>query len=227
VLGLAVGAWIFLLLGMPGHSMGLHEHGEAMSMDQPMWAATIVSWLVMIAAMMFPLLPDPIRDVAARSFWRRRHRAVGLFVTGYLAPWLACGIAAAVVVIVTQHISLQPHVRSSLGFGIAFLWQATRPKRRSVLRCHQRRTIAPFGWAADRDCLLYGSMIGSWCVISCWALMLACALTMHSISAMFAASSITWFERYAGRRHPRLAIGLIAIVAIGYAAQSLTSLQMN
>ena len=55
------------------------------------------SWLLMVIAMMLPLVIDPIRGVAARSLWPRRHRAVGGFLLG-LSVWLVAGIVVSVAI---------------------------------------------------------------------------------------------------------------------------------
>jgi len=46
------------------------------------------------------------------------------------------------------------------------------------------------GWDADRDCVKAGLSIGSWCVVSCWALMLACVLCGHHLVALLIGASI-------------------------------------
>jgi len=55
---------------------------------------------------------------------------------------------------------------------VAFVWQLSPAKQRSLNRCHARPALSAFGSAADLDALRFGSMQGIWCVGSCWALML-------------------------------------------------------
>ena len=61
-------------------------------------AATIAfaQWLLMVVAMMVPLAAGAIRTTAARSLWRRRHRAIAAFLAGYLAPWAIAGVVVSI-----------------------------------------------------------------------------------------------------------------------------------
>jgi predicted metal-binding membrane protein len=165
--------------------------------------------------MMFPMLVDPIRNTAARSLWRRRHRAIGAFLTGYVGPWLLFGIIASVTCSVLEMQSWPPSIVSEVGFGVALIWQITPAKRRSLLACHRTRPIAPTGWRADRDCLRYGWMVGSSCLVSCWALMLACMLS-HSIPVMISATAIGLIERSKAQPNQVVQCAVIAVLGLSY-----------
>jgi predicted metal-binding membrane protein len=185
---------------------------------QAAWTAEAFWWFVMVVAMMFPMVLGPVRITAARSLWSRRHRAISGFLMGYLGPWMVFGIAASVAVsgLGTQT-RAEPLAAAALGFGAAVLWQITPIKRRAVLACHRTLPIAPSGWRADRDCLRYGWMVGSSCLVSCWALMLACVLAGHSIPAMICATAVGWTERSVARPNQRLLCAAIAGLALTYA----------
>lgn len=167
----------------------------------------------MVAAMMFPLLVDHIRNIAARSLWRRRHRAIGTFLTGYTSPWLLFGIFASAAHLIMKMQSWSMRLISVVGFGFALIWLLTPLRRRSVLACHRTRPIAPTGWRAYRDGFCYGWMVGSSCVISCWAVMLACLLSGHSLPAMIGITAVGWFERRKPRPNPALACATLLILA--------------
>lgn len=130
-------------------------------------ASGIGRWLLMIVAMMLPLILGPIRTTAARSLWRRRHRAIGAFLGGYLLPWLLGGVALAVLAMLMPAPQTD---RSSaplmLAFAVAAGWQLTPVKRRALVSCHATRPLAPRGWPASRDCLIYGWIVGVRCVIT-------------------------------------------------------------
>lgn len=214
-------AWL-AILWPTGETHGSHatHHGHSTNATWPgggaAWTTEVFWWLVMIVAMMFPLVRDSIRTTAARSLWRRRHRAIAGFLAGYLGPWMAFGVVASVAVA-----SLRTPERfqpaAALGFGAALLWQVTTPKRRALLACHRTRPIAPTGWRADRDCLRFGWTIGSSCLVSCWALMLACMLAGHSLPAMAGVTAACWAERNMARLYMRLVCALIAMLGLAYA----------
>src|SRR6476620_12211696 len=91
-LGLSALAWVSLLSDEPakGHHQHHYYHGASM-LNVSMLLRELWLWVLMIVAMMLPLLVTPVRVVAARSLWRRRHRAIASFLVGYLATWLVVG----------------------------------------------------------------------------------------------------------------------------------------
>jgi predicted metal-binding membrane protein len=198
------GAWTAADSGAAPHA------AHAPTSSPPAWTAA-AGWLAMIAAMMFPLLVDPIRTTAARSLWPRRDRAVALFLAGYLGPWLLAGaIALSAAVLVRQVTSAS--TAASIAFLLAALWQMAPLKKQALLACHRTMPLAPRGWRADRDCLRYGTHVGLACVVSCAPMMAAAALASHALIPMVGVSVIALVER----RAPRLpalftAAGLAAL----------------
>lgn len=221
-LGLSAAAWLMFVYraagsvlytgyGHSGHVAHRAAHVGSHWDEQAFW------WLVMVAAMMFPLVRDSIRTTAVRSLWRRRHRAIGGFLIGYFGPWLIFGVVASgMVAAVRTQILLLPTTAAALGFGVALLWQITGVKRRAMLSCHRTMPLAPVGWRAHRDCLHYGWVVGRSCVVSCWALMLACMLSGHSLPAMLSVTAVGWAERNIVQPNNRLLCAFIAVLALGY-----------
>lgn len=162
-----------------------HVHGQLLS--------AVIRWTIMVIAMMFPLLVGSIRITAERSLWPRRHRAIGVFLLGYLAIWLAAG---AVIQLGNKVVT------GALAFAIATAWQLGAPKRRALRSCHIAFPLAPRGWRADRDCVRYGWMIGWNCVASCGPLMAACHLTAHGVPAVLTITALTVIERYWAKLMP-------------------------
>lgn len=206
VMGLAMGAWAFMLLhaGNAGHA----AH-HPMSMVEE-----IALWMLMVAAMMLPLVRDAVRFTASASLWARRHRSILGFVAGYFLPWLGLAIIAAIL---RQAPWTHTYAAPAVGFAGAALWQRTVMYRRAVMACHRTWPIAPLGWRADRDCVRFGSFIGFSCVRTCWPLMLACGFAGHSLIAMTGGLLIGLVDerRYRERRHqpdPTLA-GRLAMAA--------------
>ena len=221
---LCVMAW-FVLLGTAAGAHGVrtapgysHHHpsaSNAMQTGQMIWWTEGWWWVVMVMAMMFPMLIGPIRRTAACSLWRRRHHAIVGFLLGYLATWLIFGLVAAVAVFQFQeHTSLQAAELAAVVFAVALVWQRTAVKRRSVLACHRTQSLAPSGWRADRDCLRYGWMIGSWCLVSCGFLMLGCMVAGHGLPAMVGVTAVGLIERSRPRPNQLLLSSIIAVVGL-------------
>jgi predicted metal-binding membrane protein len=175
----------------------------------------LVSWVLMVAAMMLPFVLDSVRAVAVGSFWARRHRAVAGFLVGYLTPWLALGVLAAGMREVSW---THTYTAPALGFTVAVLWQMTSMHRRALVACHRRRPLAPLGWQADRDCFRFGGTIGVACVSSCWPLMLACLLSGHGLIAMAVGMAIGAAERWPFRPRRRMVLAGTLALAGYYAA---------
>jgi len=155
----------------------------------------------MVVAMMLPLISDSARNVAARSLWFRRQRAIMGFVLGYLSVWLAAGIAVSFLLAALQSQEwFDPRAAMTFSFVLAVAWQAIPIKKRALIACHRTRPIAPDGLKANLDCVRYGRMIGGSCLLNCWAWMLFCTMTGHYPGAMIFAMFIGIAERYPIRR---------------------------
>lgn len=221
---LCAAAWLLLWRAGPAaagahasHGRAHHDVGAGALGWGPSLTAEAFWWFVMVVAMMFPMVLDPVRATAGRSLWRRRHRAIAGFLLGYLAPWMLFGVAASAVA-ATLRSGVQPSpAYSAAAFGAALLWQVTPPKRRALLGCHRTRPLAPSGWRADLDCLRYGCAVGRSCLVSCWALMLACVLSGHGLAAMLGATSVGWAERNTARPNQLVLCAVIAALALTYA----------
>jgi hypothetical protein len=211
--------WTVALCGVAWLAMLQHgwQHAGHGALHRMSFPQELVSWLLMVAAMMLPLVVDSVRATADASLWARRHRAIAGFVVGYLAPWAAVGVVA---VGVRQLSWIHTHAAPALVFGMAALWLLTPMHRRGLVACHRRRPLAPLGWRADRDCLAFGGTIGRACVSSCWPLMLACALTGHALVAMIGGMGVSLIERWSFRPRIRAAaLGALAL-AIYFGVQA-------
>lgn len=219
-LGLCAAAWLLILwragetiLNIPAsHLHSGHGMSTELSGEQIAWSIQSFWWLVMVVAMMFPMVLDPIRITAARSLWRRRHRAIAVFLVGYVGIWIMFGFGASLLSAFVAQTGFRPDMVAGVAFGIALIWQITPVRRRAVTGCHRTLPISPFGWRADGDCLRYGWIIGSSCLVSCWALMLACMLSGHSVPAMIGITAIGWIERNKRRPDQRLLCAIIGVL---------------
>ncbi len=224
-ISLCVAAWLLLLSSGHTASTGsqpllAHSHHSVPVAASPnfyeAWLVDVFWWMVMIVAMMIPMVVVPIRTAAACSLWARRHRAIVGFLIGYITPWLAFGIIASIATFAFRIQHWNPQLVAAMGFAAAAFWQVTSLKRRSLLVCHRTYPISPNGWRADRDCWQYGWSVGSWCLVSCWALMLGCMLAGHSLAAMFGATVVGWTERTKPRPDQRLLCAIIGLLALSY-----------
>ncbi|HEU0121502.1 MAG TPA: DUF2182 domain-containing protein [Bryobacteraceae bacterium] len=174
-------------------------------------------WVLMVTAMMFPLLREPVEAAASGSLWGRRNRAIGLFLLGYLGIWAALG---GMVAWMRAFRWAGGDAAAAGGFLVAALWLLTPWHRRGMMGCHRRVPLAPMGWKADWDCLRFGGLIGGACVRSCFPVMFACALAGHGVLAMGAGAAAAIFERCYFRPKLREAGAVLIAAALIYVAMA-------
>jgi hypothetical protein len=148
--------------------------------------------MLMVAAMMVPFNLDALRYAAFRSLPERRHRAMAVFLLGYLVPWAVLGVAA---VVLCAQLWARGTWAAVGAFVVAAAWALTTVRKRAVVACHRRVPLAPSGWRADAACLRYGVLVGGACVGSCWATMLGCALAGHALVLMAGGVVVAAVER--------------------------------
>jgi predicted metal-binding membrane protein len=204
-------AWLMLAtehLAGGGHSLGIVVGSDHLT---PLWSAgnrwlqQLTNGAIMLVAMMPPLVIPQIRVTALRSLWVRRHRAVAGFLLGYLGVWLIVIAAAALLSAVLAGQSWAPTpLVAAVAFLAAGVWQLTAIKSVGLRGCHRTIPLAPTGWRADRDCARYGFVTGRSCLLSCWAIMLACMLAEHDLLTMVCASGVVLAERFVFRPNQRV-----------------------
>lgn len=227
LLVLAAASWILTSTQLSGMDMGRWT-------DPGPLGFFVATWVVMLAAMMFPSVAPM---VVAYDRIQRHRRATGryapagvtaVFVAGYLLAWTAFGLVAYSLYMSVA--SLAPGLFGSdqggryLAAGvilIAAVYQLTPAKNVSLMKC---RTPMDFilhrmrpGY---RGALVMGVEHGAWCVACCWALMVALfALGVMSIGwmaligAFIAAEKMLPWKRLANRS---VAVAL-AVIALGVA----------
>jgi predicted metal-binding membrane protein len=224
MLAISFGAWVVLVI--PGDAAATaslclaplpnifarSDGGIVTAIRAADWLGHIGHWSLMVAAMMLPLVILPARHVAFRSLWRRRHRAIGGFLIGYIAIWAASGLAALAILAAMPESSMA----AIMVFALAALWQLTPWKQWALRACHRTVPLPPRGWRADLACIRYGALLGRHCVGSCWAGMLASMLT-PSIAAMGIVGAVYAAERYRPRTSHVTVATALALMAIGLA----------
>jgi hypothetical protein len=165
----------------------------------------------MVVAMMVPLVVTNLRATAARSLWRRRHRAMAGFLCGYATVWIVGGAALAVVV---NHVIrlASPWVLAVMAFMVASAWELTAVKRRALAACHAMLPLSATGWRADLDTLRYGSYVGSRCMTVCGLSMIGCALSGHGLVLIATISAVLYGTRYRSRSK---LLNAIAVAGLG------------
>ena len=204
MLALSFAGWCAMLTRRRNHH---HAAGAA-------FTDGIVSWVLMVTAMMIPTLIAPARFAAFHSLWRRRHRAILGLLLGYIFVWTLAGLLWEGLLAMTDW-SPGP-VIAAIAFGVAAVWQITSAKKRSLKACHRSRPLSPSGWRADFDCIRYGVWHGAQCVVSCWALMIAAMLPGHSIPIMIAMAVICVVERYSLRLKTAAIPAALSLLSAGF-----------
>jgi hypothetical protein len=224
VLGLAAAAWATIAVSaLAGVGHGSHAHVLSPPAAESSWmmARCVRDWMLMVIAMMFPFTVRAVQVTAARSLWRRRHRAIVSWLAGYSAPWLLLGMLAAVPA-VTPFAAPASAIWIALGFVFAAVWQTTERRVRALNACHRTWPLAPTGWRATRDCVRAGWMTSTYCVTACGPLMVACSLLGHGplgLVVMMGATVVAVVERYSVRPDPRLlgaGVALQAVIAMTF-----------
>lgn len=202
---LVVGAWAALIAGAGGGGAMGHARGPGLA-----------SWTLMVVAMMVPAAVPVLRAIGLDSMWHRRYRSPALFLTAYLAVWVAIGAAAVgawqLAGLLGGGHALHGAAATGALLFVAANWQLSPRHRRCLKRCHRALPLGARGRAADRACLRYGSYHARQCAGACWPLMLA-MLPGHGLALMTALTALTSWQRIA--RRPRRSACAGVLVALG------------
>ncbi len=188
----------------------------------------LVTWVVMMGAMMFPSVAPM---VVAYDRIRVHRKEIGksspmlgtaIFVGGYLAAWTAFGLAGWAIYEAVRGLSIDAlawHRGGRYAVGgvivLAAVYELTPMKHACLRKC---RTPMSFLFGECRDgslgALRLGIGHGAWCVGCCWALMAALfALGVMSIPWMvFVAALIAAEKLLPWPRGATVAIGLLLLV---------------
>ncbi len=170
----------------------------------------VVSWLVMMSAMMFPSIAPMVLTFA---FVQRRRRARGavegavsswLFVAGYLVTWTLFGLLAYGLFVGVRSLSIGAfswHRDGRYLAGAVLLaaavYQLTPAKDACLRRCRGPLDFIMTQWRDGAwGALRMGVVHGTWCVGCCWALMAALfALGLMSIPWMIVIAGMIALEK--------------------------------
>jgi len=217
VLGVCLYAWAMLLVKLPGADAPVYCSVRSVDRAAASAASDLLDWGTMVMAMMVPLMLTQLRAIALSSAWRRRHLAIGWYLCGYLAVWLALKLGYELWM--PPLAPAAPLAASS--FALACAWHFAPLKRRAAARCHRRTPLPMAGWRADVACLRYGMRNGVDCLVNCWPLMLAMIALPCNLALMGIVIGLIVADRQLQSRWRRLAPFVCASVAVGCALGSL------
>ncbi len=223
LLGLAALAWLLTdrrMLGMDG-GPGTDPGGLGFY---------VVSWVVMMSAMMFPSI---VPMVLTFGFVQRRRRDRGsvertvstwVFVSGYIITWtvfglLAYGIYAGVRALSIPELSWHRGGRYLAGGVLlaAAVYQLTPAKDACLRRCRGPLEFVLGNWRdGPLGALRMGIVHGAWCVGCCWGLMAALfALGVMSLTWMIVIAALIAIEKLLPWR--AIANGVVAATLLALA----------
>jgi predicted metal-binding membrane protein len=187
----------------------------------------VVSWVVMMSAMMFPSIAPMVLTFAFVQRRRRDRGAVDrtvsswVFVAGYLLTWTAFGVVAYGLYVGVRSLSIGelswhrggPYLAGGVLLAAA-VYQLTPAKDACLSRCRAPLDFVLTHWhEGPSGALRMGVVHGAWCVGCCWGLMAALfALGVMSVPWMVAIAGLIALEKLLP--HKDLANRLIAITLV-------------
>jgi predicted metal-binding membrane protein len=175
----------------------------------------LVTWVVMMSAMMFPSI-SPMVLMYARMAAGQRERGKGdqtgttaFFVGGYLITWTAAGLAGYAIYELGRSLSIDafswdrggPYLAGTVLIGAA-AYQLTPLKDACLRKCRNPLMYLLESWLPGRvGALRMGVEHGAWCVGCCWALMAALfALGVMSLGWMALVAALIAAEKLLPRQ---------------------------
>jgi predicted metal-binding membrane protein len=228
LLALAVGAWWWTGARMAGMDAGPGtDPGEL--------GFYVSTWVVMMAAMMFPSIAPMVLTYAGLQRGRRErgidaHRsATPLFVGGYLLLWAAAGLVAYAALKLGRELDGGLFAWQRAGrltaagvLAAAAIYELTPLKYVCLERCRSPLGFLVTGWRdGPAGALGMGVLHGAWCLGCCWALMAGLfALGAMSVPWMVMIAALVTAEKLLPWRLLATAgvATILALLAIGVAA---------
>jgi predicted metal-binding membrane protein len=227
LVGAAVLAWIVTRNRMLGMDAGPGT-------DPGSLGFYVVSWIVMMSAMMFPSVAPMVLTFAFVQRRRRERGAVSgtvsswLFIAGYLITWTAFGIAAYGLFVGVRSLSIGElswhrggRYLAAAVLLAAAIYQLTPAKDACLRRCRGPLDFVMSQWReGPAGAIRMGAVHGAWCVGCCWALMAALfALGVMSIPWMIVTAGMIAVEKllpWKALANRTIALALV-VLALGIA----------
>jgi hypothetical protein len=207
-LGGSAVAWV-ALTAWAVRDGGAHGSGVV----EPWRPAWLLTWLLMVAAMMWPLAVPALRVVSRAAFRSWRGRLVATCLGTVTALWVAAGLALASV----AHLVAVPAGSRwwQLGWLAAAVLAGRSGRRARVLwRCARIPPVAPGGRRGLASAAVAGVVTWRRCMLLCGPVM-AAMVVGHDPVLMLGASLAVWWEAAHPRawRDPVPALLLVAAAA--------------
>lgn len=212
--------------GSMGSGPQTGTHSMAMGAGPPSLSALapfLVTWVVMMVAMMFPAVV-PVAVTVHRWVVRtgRSWSATVLFLAGYLAVWTASGVVVFAAAVGLVPLLPEGEAALRLGAGVLVLagaYQLTPLKDVCLRQCrsplafvaHHTTELRRGGLAGAR----VGAIHGLFCLGCCWTLMIVLVLLgMMSLAWMAAVAGAILLEKVLPRGWPvTWVVGLVLVGA--------------
>ena len=227
-------ALVALLLGLAGIGWWATA-GRMRGMDDGPWTALgpfgwfLASWVVMMAAMMFPSVA-PTVALYARMTQQRSRLAPWSFTAGYLLAWSAVGVLAYAAAAAGARLAGDALAWDRAGrwvAGVTLLaaaaYELTPLKDVCLGKCRSPLGFLLGAWReGPAGALQMGVRHGAWCVGCCWALMasllalgLMSVVWMAFVAVLIAAEKVLPWRRTAtyGTAGILLGLGVLLLVA--------------
>jgi predicted metal-binding membrane protein len=203
LVGMALAGWLITDRRMAGMDAGPGT-------DLGSFGFYISSWVVMMAAMMFPSIVPMV--LVYRLIERRRRRlqsfarrgSTTLFVAGYLVSWTVFGALAYALFVGVRSLSIGafswhrggPFLAGGVLLA-AGIYQLSPAKDACLRRCRGPLQFLTDAWRdGPVGALRVGIEHGAWCVGCCWALMAALfALGVMSVGWMLLIAALIAIEK--------------------------------
>ena len=223
LIALAVVAWAVSDLRMAGMDAG---PGSPLGT----FAFFITTWVVMMAAMMFPSV-GPMVHMYVNIQRGRRSRgmsapvgATGCFVAGYLVVWSAAGVAAYLAFKAGARLGATSINWTNGGqwiaagvLVVAAIYEVTPLKRACLSHCRSPISFVLGSWRGGRQgAVQMGIKHGAWCLGCCWALMAALfALGVMSLAWMTVIAGLIAVEKLLPWRRVGVGLTVAALLVLG------------
>jgi predicted metal-binding membrane protein len=205
----------------------------------------VTSWVVMMAAMMFPSIAPMVVMYARIEEGKRRKGqpteagATAVFVAGYLLVWAAAGLLGYAIIQGVRDLDLGflawdsagPYVAGGVIIAAA-IYQLTPLKEVCLRHCRSPMMFLLMRWQPGRlGALRMGMEHGGWCVGCCWGLMAALfAVGVMSIGWMVFIAALIAIEKLLPWRAVanRSIAALLIVLGLGvaFAAESVPGLTL-